>query len=640
MNRGFTFYYQLFYVLVISLSVSVLSAQNRSIDGTGNNLAHPEWGAVGTNQLHYGTVGFDDGVSSPAGYTRPNPRAISNVLFEQAGLINDATNLSDYAWVWGQFIDHDITLVVDHSTEQLDIPVPIGDPFFDPLKTGTEVIPMLRSLYDPSTGTSRTNPRAWPNGITAFIDGSGVYGSSKERANWLRTFEGGKLRTSVGNLLPYNTVSGEYNGEVDPSAPEMAMPMPHVKKWFVAGDVRANENPMLTSIHTLFVREHNRLCDELSDQYPNWSDEELYQFARKLVGGMIQSIVYNEWLPTMGVHLPEYFGYDPDVNPGMMNIFTAAAYRYGHTVVSSEVIAMDNDGEVMPHGQYLLREVFFNPNILPLTDIGPMLKGMATQVEQEFDCKMIDDLRNFLFGQPGSGGMDLAAININRGRDRGLADYNTVRSDFGLAKHQTFEDITSNREVSRLLEQLYGDINNIDPWIGMLAEEHMHNTLFGETVMEIMIQQFWSLRDGDRFYFENDPVLDYRLRKQIRQTRLSDIIERNTSATNIQENVFLAEPHLSTSTDNIDLVKFEMRIYPNPTYSRFTLEVLAEKSANGEFSITDQFGRRIQDREVPLTEGRNDIEFEIPENAVAGPYYIGGRINQQQFYRVLVKLDP
>ena len=169
--------------LSLLLTCSLSAQENRSIDGSSNNLTHPEWGAVGTSQLHEGACGFADGISSPAGEERPNPRVISNQIFAQDNLLPDAMELSDYAWVWGQFIDHDITLSDNHETETLNISVPIGDIHFDPASTGTVTIDMNRSLYDLESGTSVDNPRAYPNGITAFIDGSGVYGSDEAKAS-------------------------------------------------------------------------------------------------------------------------------------------------------------------------------------------------------------------------------------------------------------------------------------------------------------------------------------------------------------------------------------------------------------------------------------------------------------------------
>ncbi len=128
--------------------------------------------------------------------------------------------------------------------------------------------------------------------------------------------------------------------------------------------------------------------------------------SRRIIGAKIQAIVYEEWLPTLGVHLPEYNGYDALVNPGIMNVFSVAAYRYGHTVVNSTIVRMNNEGNLIPAGNILLRNAFFNPIVLVESGgVDPFLIGMATQVEQDFDCKLVHDLRNFLFGPPGFGGL-------------------------------------------------------------------------------------------------------------------------------------------------------------------------------------------------------------------------------------------
>ena len=155
-------------------------------------------------------------------------------------------------------------------------------------------------------------------------------------------------------------MNGELTNNVDHNAPEMADAVGASVRFFVAGDIRANENVLLTAFHTLFVREHNRLCDELVLENPTWSDEELYQYARKMVGGFLQSISYQEWLPAMGIHVPHYEGYDEDVNPAIMNIFSGAAFRM-HSLINPEILRMDNDGNTISFGNLSLKDAFFNP---------------------------------------------------------------------------------------------------------------------------------------------------------------------------------------------------------------------------------------------------------------------------------------
>ncbi len=543
-------------LLIIGLTffqISAFGQENRTIDGSDNNLLNPDWGAAHTQLKRLTTVSYEDGIESPAGATRPNPRVISNTLFAQDSLLNEPTNLSDFVWAFGQFIDHDISLTGDGNENSL-ISVPTGDPWFDPFGTGASMIFMRRSKKMDGTGTGTANPREHGNEITAWIDGSSVYGSDQERADWLRTFSDGKMKTSTYNLLPWNTFTGNFATPVDWDSPLMDDGVQLSSYHFVAGDPRANENPLLIAFHTVFVREHNRLCDTLKIDHPNWTDEELYQHARKIVGGLIQNVVYTEWLPAMGVDIDPYLGYADTIDPRILNVFSAAAFRLGHTLLNSTILRLDNEGNEIQGGNLQLQEAFFNPqSILFLGGgIDPLFKGMGAQVAQDLDCKVIDDVRNFLFGPPGAGGLDLASININRGRERGLPDFNTARSDFGLTPYASFLELNSDTLIANSMEQLYGDINNIDPWVGLLAENKMPDALFGETIMEIMKLQFGALRDGDRFYFENDNGLSADEILEIKNTTLHDIIMRNTNITLMQPNVFEAIPHDDICDPNVE----------------------------------------------------------------------------------------
>ncbi len=535
----------LFIVFALGLLPFVMNAQSsyRSIDGSYNNVGIPQLGAIHSPLLQLTTVGFEDGVALPGMPNNPNPRTISNAIFAQNGLVNDPLQLSDFTWVFGQFLDHDITLVGDDHADPVFINIPSGDQWFDPFFQGTAIIPMFRSLPYPGSGESINNPRVYGNEITHWIDGSNVYGSDTQRAYWLRTLSDGKMKTSAGDLLPYNTVDGELNSAIDPNAPGMDNAVGIEEYLFVAGDVRANENILLAALHTLFVREHNRLCDEIIAVTPGLSDEIIYQTARKKVGAILQSIVYNEWLPAMGIHLSHYNGYDENVDPSITNVFSAAAFRLGHTLLNSNIMRIGNDGNVIPEGNVTLQEAFFRPSLLQEGGISPLFKGMGVQVEQNMDGKIVDDVRNFLFGPPGAGGLDLAAINIQRGRERGLSDFNTIREDYLLAPYNSFSDVNSDPNVLGALQNLYDSVDDIDPWVGMLVEEHMPGALVGETIMEILVTQFQALRDGDRFFYKDDPLYTIQEIEEISNTTLADIIKRNTDISLMQDNVFEAMPH-------------------------------------------------------------------------------------------------
>ncbi len=506
-------------------------AEDRSIDGTGNNLSKPMQGAAGARLIRIAPNSYADGKSEPSGADRPDARLISNAIVAQIGSLLNTSGLSGWVFQWGQFVDHDLDLTNAASPGQpFNIPIPSGDPIFDPLNTGTVEMPLSRSAYDPATGS--TDPRQQINSITSYLDASMVYGSDQARADALRTMSGGHLLTSGDNLLPLNTMGLPNGDNGDPNRAQ----------YFVAGDVRVNEQVGLTAIQTLFVREHNRLADEISAAHPDWTDEQIYQQARKLVGAEIQSITYREFLPALlGSDAPGIASlYDSTVDATIANEFSTALFRVGHTMLPPELLRIQNDGSEAPGGAISLRDAFFQPyNIADGNELGFLLKGLASEQQQEIDVHMVDDVRNFLFGEPIPGtGFDLAALNIQRGRDHGLPDYNTVRAAYGLSPALTFADISSDVAVQSALASVYTNPGQVDLWVGALAEDHAPGASVGILIQTALIDQFRRLRDGDRFWFANDPGLSADELAFVSNVRLSDVIQMNTGITNLQDNVF------------------------------------------------------------------------------------------------------
>lgn len=516
-----------------------MSDKYRNIDGSENNSQSPEYGQAGQNFIRKLPSDYGDGLSTLAGSGRPSPREISNELHHQEGDIYNSKLASNYLWAWGQFLDHDIDLTREgDGSESAPISVPTGDPYFDPFYTGSAEIPLHRSDYDTSTGT--TTPREQVNDITAYIDASNVYGSSPERAEWLRT-EDGKLKTSEGDFLPYN--DGTQDNAGGPSS-----------DLFVAGDVRANENVVLTSLHTLFVREHNRLVDELSDQHPDWNSDMLYNKAKMIVEAEIQSITYNEYLPMLlgqGA-IADYQGYDPSINAQIANVFATAAFRLGHTQLSPTIYRMDEYGNESSEGHLGLRDAFFHPDKMAYQGgPGEIFRGIGASYAQEVDLKMIDDVRNFLFGPPGAGGLDLASLNIQRGREHGLPDYNTAREGYGLKRVESFDEITSNVDVQNKLKALYGSVDNIDIFVGGLAEDHVTDSMVGELFHAILVDQFTRLRDGDSYFYE--ARLEPEWLEYVNGLSLADIIKANTDVDYLQHNVFEAYNRMAGSETYDDM---------------------------------------------------------------------------------------
>ncbi|MCC6273919.1 MAG: peroxidase family protein [Deltaproteobacteria bacterium] len=499
----------------------------RSIDGTGNNRSQPLWGSAGIRLERLAPAAYADGVSEPGGAERPNPRAISNAVVAQDESIPNARGLSAFMFVWGQFLDHDLDLSMTDPNDPLPIEIPLGDPFFDPSGSGEATMAFSRSVFDSETGSSPDNPRQQLNVLTAWIDGSQVYGSDAARAAWLRSGVGGRLKTSEGDLLP-------LNDGTQANAPSNA------SDFFVAGDLRVNEQTALAAIHTLFVREHNRLAAELQEKHPDWDDERLYQEARRWVGAFLQSITFHEFLPALlgKEALGPYRGYDPTLNPNILNEFSTAFFRVGHTMLTSEIPLLDENGQSLPSGDLSLQDAFFNVEILKEQGLDPLLRGLLSQKMEEIDSHVVSEVRNFLFGAPGSGGLDLPSLNLQRGRDHGLPDYNTLRVALGLKPIADFSELSSDLEVQAAFREVYASVDDVDPWIGALAEDHVDGAGVGPTLKAALLRQFEALRHGDRFWYENDPAFSREDRRRIAATRLSDILRRDSGVSEAQAQAF------------------------------------------------------------------------------------------------------
>lgn len=457
----------------------------RTWDGTGN---HPlDNGAVGSPLLRLSGTDYPDGLGEVL-RTGANPRMVSNLVVNQGDVsIPSAAGMSDAVWAWGQFIDHDLDLT-DSSPANGAADIPVLDP-------GDILYPVI--FFNRANHLIIDGVREPFNEITSFLDASNVYGSSEFRAAALRTFSRGRLKTSRHNLLPFNVDGLPNLGE----GPEL----------FLAGDIRSNENVVLTSMHTLFVREHNRLVSMFRFINPRASDEQLYQMARKIVGAEIQKITYEEFLPTLlGPYAPPgvQVVYNPNIDPTIANEFSAALFRVGHTLLSSNLIVGKENNTI------LLRDAFSNPDFIKNrpANVGLLLRGLSIQPCQEIDATIVDDVRTFLFlPPPFAVGLDLAALNIQRARDHGMPVYNVVRQGYGLPPVTSFADITSNIAVQDALELAYGSVDEIDPWVGGICEDHLPGANVGPLIAAAIIDQFSRLRDGDRFFYSSDPALQHPL---------------------------------------------------------------------------------------------------------------------------------
>ena len=409
----------------------------------------------------------------------------------------------------------------------------------------TREISMKRNSWDSTSGTSPSDPRRQLNKASAYLDGSFVYGNDIQRSVDIRTFNGGKLRADPVNGVPRNSWGLEMagHGHIDSSQQRLT------------GDPRGNENPGLLAVTGLWVLEHNRQCEELTIKFPTWDDNMLYHEARKRVIALLQHVTYSEYVPLLlGEPLSAYQGYSMSTDASTMGEFAVAAYRYGHSGINSAYWTIQSDGHPHPMGLILLRDAYFNPTYLEQCSIGDIIRGLIYQPESAIDLTMVDDARLFLEGIR----LDLASIDIMRGRDFGVPSYSNARWGLGLGRPRSFADITTDARAATALSAIYGgDVSKVDLWVGGLAEAPVENGLVGPTFAAIIKHQFENSRDGDRFWYENlnnigtdgTPYIEANLLQVIRTTKYADIIKRNIGADGIPNSVLRVPQAVSLAVD-------------------------------------------------------------------------------------------
>ncbi len=591
----------------------LLSADFRSIDGSKNNLVNESLGSAGTDLIRLSPAAYADGIIAPSLANDPSARVVSDILNNQADPSNpsqdiatiDQNSLSDFGYVWGQFIDHDMDLTPSNSGELFNI---LADPS-DPSQMGTQTFE--RSSFDPTTGTSTSNPRQQINAVTSFLDLSQVYGSSDAIADALRTHAGGLMKTSPGNMLPYD--NSTYFTPAQLAIINMANDAQAVptQNLFVTGDVRGNENVELTALQTLFVRNHNMIANELAKEHPGWTDEQLYQEARKINIAQEQIITYQYYLPDLlGKNaMPAYTGYDSTVDPSISTEFSTVAFRFGHSLLSGNIERHGNNGTDIPgdptgDASISLATDFFDPNVLnpsgvidPLTghistDIDAILKGDADGNSNAMDLSAINEIRNLLFANGGlqDNGQDLMARDVQRARDDGIGSYNDVRVAMGLSPVTSFSQITSNVQVQNELQKAYGTVDNIDPFEGGLAEDHVAGSDMGPLFTSILVNQFTRLRSGDRYFYLNENWNSDELNILRQGNTLGKVIEANTGITNLQKDVFLFQASISGR------VAFESgdghwAAVRGPSLSGITVDLEDDSGDILAKTVTDRLGR-------------------------------------------------
>ena len=521
----------------------------RSINGTCNDLGNPLEGAAFSSFRRLLPARYEDGIQQPVGFSQTfslsnpkpfaPPRPSARLITQQ--IIRDMPDNQPDATLmlmqWGHFIDHDFAYLIEASTlapeeEECEGCDPVG-----------ECIPIQVRDDDPDFGLNTPNagdclrferaaavcrpripgifnPREQLNQITSWLDASMVYGSLDEEQPLLREFQGGRLLESL------ISVNGR-NQRFMPLDPDPRVPCLPPRPCFRGGDLRANEQEGLTAMHTIWVRYHNNLARRLAALNPRWDDERIFQETRKIVYATVEAITYNAYLPRMlgreffDQNIGPYKGYNPALDGNLVNAFAAAAFRIGHSQVQPFFQRLDANGQSIPEGPLNLELAFFNPDeLIRGGGAEPLLRGILASQSRKLDEFVTRVLTTRLFAQSSERriGMDLTAINIQRGRDHGIPSYRVFRN-FCRRELGIFGQF-ANSKTRDLFVKLYGSEDDVDLWPAGIAEKPLPGGILGPTLACIWVFTFLGMRDGDRFWYENPGVFT--------PAQLADIREKAT----------------------------------------------------------------------------------------------------------------
>ncbi|KAJ8286119.1 hypothetical protein GJAV_G00034760, partial [Gymnothorax javanicus] len=589
----------------ISCRTTPQTNRYRTATGICNNKKDTRLGSTNTPLVRWLPAQYQDGISLPIGWDPKLPvkghllplvREVSNRIMsvDNNDVVDDEKH-THLLTVFGQWVDHDIGFTpmspsirsfsngvnCEESCQKVEPCFPIEYPAGDPNLGENQCIPFPRSAPGCGTGTSgymfgAGTVREQMNVVSSFQDMGHVYGLSNAVALDLRDL------TNDGGLLRVNDRFNDYGRELLPFS-KMPVNMCATRNGMenttgleeipctLSGDARVDENIFLTSIHVLTLREHNRLARALYKLNPHWSSETLYQEARKIAGAHNQVITFRDYLPLIvgpeftSQYLSNYPGYDENVDPRIANVFATAAFRFAHVTVHPIIFRLDENYNEHPQfPNVLLHKALFAPwRIIFQGGVDPLIRGMVgskTKLLSQ-DGMMPEEMRNKLFRFTRKLALDLASLNLQRGRDHGLPGYNAWRKFCGLSQPQTEEELAevmNNTVLAHKLMEMYGTPDNIDLWLGGIAEPFVYGGRVGPLFACIIARQFQKIRQGDRLWWENEGVFTSRQRAALAQASFARIICDNSGITDVPRNPFLFKPRGSSYTRCEDIPAFDL----------------------------------------------------------------------------------
>nr|ACF32960.1 peroxinectin [Scylla serrata] len=502
-----------------------INQKYRTADGSCNNQANPVWGKSNTPVQRILPPTYNDGVSVPRvngvnGSPLPNVRALSGTVLVDVD--NPDPQFTSSVMQWAQFLDHDFAHVpfpdmvnnegIECCQNGQELTGPARHPACWPINTAGDAFygPRARSCMNFIRSMVAIGPECrfgyavQLNQLTHWIAGSNVYGSDIEEQTKVRDTRDGLLKTSGNNMLPFEESRGAN-----------CLGRERGVRCFTAGDSPVNEQPGLTAIHTIWMREHNRVARQLKALNPSWNDETVFQEGRRFVVAEMQHITYNVWLPiivgpafmesfAINVRTNGYsFDYNPNYNPNMNNEFATSAYRFGHTLVNGNLRIFGPDGSV---STIQLRDHFRSPHFIQQPAMLDAITRSFLQLPiQKFDSFNTQDLSNHLFQTPRVNfGMDQMSLNIHRGRVHAIATYNDMRLICGLRRALSFDDLTDQIPggIVQNLCRVSQHVDDIDFFVGGTSERPVSGGILGWTFLCVVGVQFARLKMGDRYFYD------------------------------------------------------------------------------------------------------------------------------------------
>ncbi|GBC06142.1 hypothetical protein RclHR1_06650002 [Rhizophagus clarus] len=573
---------------LILFILSIKTVESRSLDGSDNNLRYPDNGKPLQPYMREfpSDPFYPDGegkmLKSPASSminctdplpegTYPSPRCIFDQftynlsLFDvkrQSELRSNRKTSHMVTW-FGHYISFDISSS-SNGIPLTQLYIPADDANYNP----PDSIPITKSLPfnssgpdTPDTPDTLNSVRNGVRVVTPFLDLNMIYGLSDDDLKNLRDGTSCKLLTSNNGKYPSKDIYGMY-------------------KWGI------NAERALTlftlAINTVWIREHNRQCDELFEKYGNsWTDQQYFEESRRWTIALYQKTVSEEYLGVVTGHpLPAYEGYKSDIIPGIDTFFSTVTFRYGHTELSDKYRIQNEYGDTIVD---LTLSQIINQNLVEIFGLSNVLRSMALQRQEEIDIFFSDSTRNFVSMEPNV--YDIPAFDVLRSRERGIALYNTVREAYGLERKSTWSEVTSNVYLQNRLQFLYPNgPDAAESFVGAFCEDHVEGSNFGQLLNESIVRQFNRIRETDRFWWESNEMFNEDEKSTLRNTTFHDIIVRNLKidddGSQFIRNLWMVQPNTELVSEDDEVYKtqvgpwslYSIRYYLDNTYIHFKVE--------------------------------------------------------------------